>query len=735
MAGYTLLKKVADGAAAEAYLARSETGFPVLLEVSRAEVVHDIELYGRFLDLAQGRKSFTHPNLLARTNTSCGDDGRVYVITEPIDGPTLAEHIQEKGPLELSKAVEWAIAVTSALGYLHSRGVVHGSLTPRHVYLAGKAEQPTPKLLETGLLLFRTNRSVKTPASLVLVRPEYLSPERAAGKRGDKLSDIYGMGVLLYEMLLGRPPFSGGMARQLHISTKPPELPFHLRAISPLLNCMLAKEPHQRPQSANELELELRDVLSALGGPDEIDIAIEAQAPISRPKLEVVSSDPSLEVIDSPTPDPAAPNKATPLNQAAASMLTPDSRDGLPTQSLKPPQDRPTPPPALLGPYQILRPLGEGGMGRVFLARHVHLDKEVAIKVLKPNFAEDPVATKRFLLEAKTANQVKNPHLLEVYDFLEDERGRFCCVMEPLKGETLRGRGSKEIFPINRVIKIARQVCEALTALHDAGVVHRDVKPDNVFLIERDGDRDYVKLFDLGIARVLHAQAGDDVNLTRARQVVGTPAYMAPEQAMVGPIDGRADLYALGTLIYVLLCGRFPFDAISSEQMMETKVRERPRALPSKAASGEEIPKALRRLVARCLEPAPSRRVSTAKELADELMPFEALQPALADTRRKRWPFALAGVAGLGVAGFLAWQAGLLTHATAAVQPQPVPQAAPATAPVSPAKLADTVEAEPVRVVAPVAPSELKPFPSPASQALKGAIERGAPVKKTTRRR
>ncbi len=719
MHGYTLLKKVAEGAAAEAYLARSEDGRPVLLEVSRAEVVHDTELYGRYLDTAQGRKSFTHPNLLARTNTQCGEDGRVYVITEPIGGPTLAEHLAAHGALGVGRALQWLQAITSAVGYLHSRSVVHGHLSPRHVYLAGDPAAPTPKLLETGLLLFRTTRSVRTPASLVLVRPEYLSPERAAGKRGDRLSDLYGLGVLFYEMLVGHPPFLGEQARRMHIEAQPPPLPEACRPVAALVSRLLAKDPHHRPQNARELELELASLSAELDapiplGPPKLPLALGLPRSVPVADFEISVEPPQAE-LPSPRPSPL-------------------ERDGESTQSLRP-LDPPTPAPQLLGPYQVLRALGEGGMGRVFLARHVHLDREVAIKVLKPNFAADPVATRRFLLEARTAHRVKDPHLLEVFDFLEDDRGRFCCVMEPLKGETLRARGSKEVFPVHRVVKIARQVCEALSALHAAGVVHRDVKPDNVFLIARGDERDYVKLFDLGIARVLGDRTGE-LELTRQRQVVGTPAYMAPEQAVVGPIDARADLYALATLIYVMLCGRFPFDAVSSEEMMETKVRERPRQLPARAASGEEVPKALRKLIGRCLEPDPDRRVSSAKELADLLEPFERAPAEAAVPRSSRRLPLLLGLLGLAAAG-----AGLDVFLNLPAQPsaaapaaQPAPVPAPSVAKPAEPKPAEVKAAVPVPDVPVVEITSEPPITTPAVRA--SPVHRApAPAKKTYRRR
>ncbi len=180
MRGYEFLRKLADGSAAEVFLAREERSQSrVVIEVIRPELTSDAEIYGRFLDEAKERKTLTHPNLLRRVTSGCASDGRVFVVTEPIAGEHLGSVLVTNGPLPPGDAVRMLLPICDALDYLHGRGMVHGNLRPSNVFLCGTGSELVPKLLDTGLSLFRSKRSVRSPGSITLVEPEYLSPERA----------------------------------------------------------------------------------------------------------------------------------------------------------------------------------------------------------------------------------------------------------------------------------------------------------------------------------------------------------------------------------------------------------------------------------------------------------------------------------------------------------------------------------------------------------------------------
>jgi serine/threonine-protein kinase len=222
--------------------------------------------------------------------------------------------------------------------------------------------------------------------------------------------------------------------------------------------------------------------------------------------------------------------------------------------------------------YVIDRKIGEGGMGVVFAAHHVVIERPLAIKVLKREVARDASTIKRFVQEAQAASRIGHPGIVDVTDFGQTPDGLTYQVMEYVDGTTL-GAAIKMSAPMSpeRALPIAAQIAHALAAAHNKGIVHRDLKPENVFLINRDGRRDFVKIVDFGIAKVTPVDSGGDApgpRLTRAGAVFGTPEYMAPEQAAGrADIDGRVDIYALGTILYEMLTGKVPH---KSESMVRT---------------------------------------------------------------------------------------------------------------------------------------------------------------------
>jgi serine/threonine-protein kinase len=214
------------------------------------------------------------------------------------------------------------------------------------------------------------------------------------------------------------------------------------------------------------------------------------------------------------------------------------------------------------GRYFIQRKIGEGGMGVVYAARHAVIERPLAIKVLKRDVMRDAATTKRFVQEARAASRIGHPNIVDVTDFGTTPDGMTYSVMEYIDGITLSKaiRAEAPMLP-ERSISIAGQIARALGAAHDKGIIHRDLKPENVFLIQREDRPDFVKIVDFGIAKVMPIEGADPnaPKLTRAGSVFGTPEYMAPEQASGrGDIDGRVDIYALGTILYEMTCGRTP---------------------------------------------------------------------------------------------------------------------------------------------------------------------------------
>ena len=276
------------------------------------------------------------------------------------------------------------------------------------------------------------------------------------------------------------------------------------------------------------------------------------------------------------------------------------------------------------GRYYIERKIGEGGMGVVFAARHLVIERPLAIKVLKREVARDSSTIKRFVQEARAASRIGHPNIVDVTDFGTTPDGMTYSVMEYVDGTTLSA-ALKRSAPLSpeRALPIAAQIAQALGAAHDKGIVHRDLKPENVFLVNRDGRRDFVKIVDFGIAKVTALDdAGqvpasprpDGPRLTRAGAVFGTPEYMAPEQAAGrSDTDNRVDVYALGTILYEMLTGRVPH---KSESMVRTLAMQMldPIELPSKIRPDLSFDPELEAVVMRALAKKREQRYPTMRD-------------------------------------------------------------------------------------------------------------------------
>jgi dipeptidyl aminopeptidase/acylaminoacyl peptidase len=272
-----------------------------------------------------------------------------------------------------------------------------------------------------------------------------------------------------------------------------------------------------------------------------------------------------------------------------------------------------------LGPYEILAPLGAGGMGEVYRARDARLGREVAIKVLPAELAENRERLKRFEKEARSASALNHHNIVTVFDIGETD-GVSWIAMERVEGETLRGLLAAGALPLKKLLGIGSQIADGLSRAHATGIVHRDLKPENV-MVTRDG---IVKILDFGLAK-LTSPAGESGELTQsptvstateAGVVLGTVGYMSPEQARGGVLDFRSDQFALGAILYEMAAGRRAFARPSAPETMTAIIREEPEPLSSAAP---EAPLALRWIVERCLAKDPEERYASTKDLARDL--------------------------------------------------------------------------------------------------------------------
>ncbi len=281
---------------------------------------------------------------------------------------------------------------------------------------------------------------------------------------------------------------------------------------------------------------------------------------------------------------------------------------GPPEQRHKDPDDRSGD--VIHGRYKLLRQLGKGGMGTVYIARHTTLPKTFAVKLLNARYAKRPDIAERFLQEARAVSLIEHDNVVGVIDFGRDDDGSAFLVMEHLRGESVGSViGREGPLPWPRVQHIMSQLCRALQAAHTAGIVHRDVKPDNVLRIQRPDDPDYIKVLDFGLAKL---QVSGGVRLTATGMVLGTPDYMSPEQARGLPSDHRTDIYAAGVMMYELLCKRVPFSATTFAQMRQKHLLEPPQP-PSTWQPW--IPAEVDAIVLRALAKDPAHRFASMAEM------------------------------------------------------------------------------------------------------------------------
>ncbi len=555
-----LKRKLAAGSAVDAWLADSPSG-TVLAQVTHPEIVADAELYGRFLDTTRATATrHRHPALLSAEHTRCEPDGRFVLLTGPVSGRTAVDHLREHGPLSSLEAVRWGVRVCDALQFLHAHDVVHGHLSPHNLFLEGDPGAPELRLLDTALLLYRGARCL--PVREPLVPAEYLSPERSAGRRATVASDLYGMGVLLYELLTGRPPFLGSdpaHTRALHQRAALPPMQPGLEEWGHIFKRCLAKQPIDRFQSAADLRAALRTL-----------------KPLVTPELDIAEA-------------PATPGALTAGD--------------------------------VLGRYRIERLLGEGGMGRVYEATHLALDRKVALKVLRRELVHVEAQRARFVAEAQIVNRVRHPNLVAIEDLVEDGEHVY-LVMELLTGQTLKALARPAPLAVARSVRLIRQAAGALAAAHGVGIIHRDLKPDNLVVEALADGAERLKVVDFGVARALDTD-WTRANRTLTGQVVGTPLWMAPEQVLGQAVDVRADIYSLSMVLYVLLARRFPWRDAELSQVVMHRLQRDPEPVGAVAASGEPISDALQALLQQALSRDVNRRPASMAQLEAALAALE----------------------------------------------------------------------------------------------------------------
>jgi tRNA A-37 threonylcarbamoyl transferase component Bud32 len=436
-----------------------------------------------------------------------------------------------------------------------------------------------------------------------------------------------------------------------------------------------------------------------------------------------------------PTPPPgalaatASSSSSTPASPSTSAAVKPEQ----PAQPEEEAKFDPLVGAVLADRYQIVRRIGEGGMGAVYEAKHTVIGKRVAVKVLLEKFLAKSDFVARLLQEARLASSIGHEHIVDVTDFGTTSDGRSFVVMEFLDGESLAELAMREApLPIERSLGIARQVASALGAAHAKGIFHRDVKPENIYLVRR-GDADFVKVVDFGISKAVKPggdEGGEGYRLTHTGLLLGTPLYMSPEQARgEEDLDHRVDIWALGVLLYECLTGEVPFRANNYLGIISQVLTHEPTP-PSKLRPELGIPDAVETVVMRAMEKDRTRRYQTMAELERDLerllagdqnvglVPRATGAAAAVAAPPRRWPLLAAGSAAVGAMLVIAlWP----SKPPGGIEPSPAP--APAVAPPAPAPVAAPPAIAPPPATAAVAPPAQHPAP-----VRKKARQRGEPA-------
>jgi serine/threonine protein kinase len=531
---------------------------------------------------------------------------QLFFVSEYVEGADLAALLARAGVLTPGVATFAALEMGEALAFVRSQEEAATGVKTRLAGLSASsvmfARDGKVKLLHTGsgLAAPPEDLALRGPAVASLVAPEDIG----GGQPG---SDVYAVGALLWQMLTGRAlagTEAGGFLQELRSGRFRPRAPSSVvgaakgipEALDKLVLAALAPRPADRPPNFVAFRSELAQVMRGLGDTDERGVR--------RLVVETFSGDLATQATELARLTAAASRPLDTGPQPPSLTLTNISG----VRRRRPPETELVPGHTIPGTrYRALEKLGEGGMGAVYLAEHVDIERKVALKLLHSDLVQNPLVLRQFRQEARAASRIGNPYICDVTDWGEVEDGRVFFVMEYLDGASL-GTVLKEErrFSPARMIPIVRQTAKALGAAHEKGIVHLDVKPDNVLLLEKDGRQDAVKVVDFGIAGLLgQGSAGG--------KVMGTPEYMAPERAQGLGYDHRSDIYSLGVMAYEMLVGEVPLQGNTAVETLAMQVDESPDRINERLT--EPVPDKIEALVMRMLEKDPGRRPQSMAEV------------------------------------------------------------------------------------------------------------------------
>ncbi len=636
---YLLLKRIARGGMGEVFLATPAGTIdgaerPCVLKVIRREHIEDTSFLARFLDEARIQAQLEHPGVVRVLEAALDTAGKPFCVFEHVEGRNLSEvrlRAQQLGiRVAWPDAVAVALALCEGIAHVHERTdaqgqpleIVHRDLSPQNVMLAYGGDV---KLIDFGTARGQ-NRRCHTIAGIVFAKPGYVAPEVANNNPGGIPADIYAIGIMLWEMLSGRRFLTGEASEHLaavaagkRIPSPVAELVQAPPELDVILQRMTATEIDERYPSACEAMQDFIQLLKR--APSTHDGQRSVRVRISQLMHRLYPSEPTRTRAE-----------FVRLVAAAKQTLAPASAMVPPPSPEPPAIEEPVDPDVLKGTrYKLLGELGKGSWGLVYEALHLDLGRRVALKVLAPEAAGNHEGFERFRREARTVAQLEHENIVTAYDFGKAEDGRAYLSMELLRGDALDQLLLRNgAFEWRSAVTLTIQACHALQAAHEAGIVHRDIKPANLFLT-RTG---IVKLLDFGIAH-LKQQPEPIEHDPEAFVVVGTPEYMAPEQATGAEATASSDVYALGSVLYEMLTGEQPFCADNIPALVAMKLNQNP-VSARKRNKSRQIPKHVDRVISQALASNPERRFASALDLQTALEAALDCSAAMARRRSHR---------------------------------------------------------------------------------------------------
>jgi len=541
---YQILKVLGEGGMGAVYQARDrEVDRTVAIKVIRPELTGHPEVLRRFKQELVLARQVTHRNVIRIFDLNLAE-GLRFITMEYVDGRDLSSIVRERKKLPVDEAVEIIRQTLMGLEAAHNEGVVHRDLKPQNIMVDANGR--------VCLMDFGIARSMElagmTRTGVLMGTPDYMSPEQAKGEKADARSDLFTVGVIFYELLTGQQPYRCETVMQT-----------------------LVKRTRERAMPTRELDPSIPQNIS-----DVVSKCLEID-----PGHRYQSAGQILRDLDPNAPNPGISASFDPYSGMEAG-----------TQ---------------FGPrYRIESLLGEGGMGKVYKAYDGDLNRLVALKLVRPELANDPVSMERLKQELILASRISHKNILRIHD-LGDVNGVKFISMAYADGLDLQALVKRKgRLDVAQATGIAKQLCKALEAAHHEGVIHRDLKPQNV-LMDQQG---VAYILDFGLA------SSAEVGASLAGELMGTPRYMSPEQAESLPLDHRSDLYALGLIIYEMVTGDLPFESDTVMQAMYQRVTQAPK---NPKLVNPELPDSICKIILKCLEKEPDKRYQQASEILKDL--------------------------------------------------------------------------------------------------------------------